>query len=126
MPFSASSSSPPFFTFALSLFHRRFVFRQSFCRIFSSSDCCCVAIRLEEIVRKENAVPATIALLNGHIRVGLSQDELRRISMPKTDAVKVSRRDLANCLVENRIGGTTVAATIWIAHTQSGHSNIRK
>ncbi|KAL3104810.1 hypothetical protein niasHT_024009 [Heterodera trifolii] len=160
MPFSASSSSP-FCTFALLLFHRRFVFRQSFCKLFSSSPTVAdqssllspnfvispeiqnalskgkpvvalestlithglphptnfnVAIRLEEIVREENAVPATIALLDGHIRVGLSQDELRRISMPKTDAVKVSRRDLANCLVEKRIGGTTVAATIWIAH----------
>lgn len=87
-----------------------------------------MALRLQQIVREEGAIPATIALLDGHIRVGLSDEELERISQPETKAVKVSRRDLANCLAEKvrkinfildlitkfgqKVGGTTVAATM--------------
>uniref|UniRef100_A0A183C4B2 PfkB domain-containing protein n=1 Tax=Globodera pallida TaxID=36090 RepID=A0A183C4B2_GLOPA len=74
-----------------------------------------VATRLEEIIREEGAVPATIALLDGNIRIGLCRDELKRISKPESNAIKVSRRDLVSCLVEKRAGGTTVAATMWIA-----------
>uniref|UniRef100_A0A914HFY9 Carbohydrate kinase PfkB domain-containing protein n=1 Tax=Globodera rostochiensis TaxID=31243 RepID=A0A914HFY9_GLORO len=74
-----------------------------------------VATRLEEIIREEGAVPATIALLDGNIRIGLCRDELKRISKPESNAIKVSRRDLVSCLVEKRVGGTTVAATMWIA-----------
>ncbi|BEJ12152.1 hypothetical protein CspHIS471_0206120 [Cutaneotrichosporon sp. HIS471] len=74
---------------------------------------------VESIVRAHGAVPATIALLDGHVRVGLSDAELTALADPATPraepAVKVSRRDLAPALAFNRAGGTTVAGTMVIA-----------
>uniref|UniRef100_A0A914UM51 Pseudouridine-5'-phosphate glycosidase n=1 Tax=Plectus sambesii TaxID=2011161 RepID=A0A914UM51_9BILA len=70
---------------------------------------------LEQVVRQEGAVPATIALLNGRVHVGLSNTELEQIAAAK-DAVKVSRRDLPIALAKGRLGGTTVAATMFLAH----------
>uniref|UniRef100_A0AC34GQA6 Pseudouridine-5'-phosphate glycosidase n=1 Tax=Panagrolaimus sp. ES5 TaxID=591445 RepID=A0AC34GQA6_9BILA len=71
---------------------------------------------LENTIRKENVIPATIALINGKIKVGLTKSELEMISDPKIDATKVSVRDIANVLVKKAVGGTTVAATMRIAH----------
>ncbi|GMK54612.1 hypothetical protein CspeluHIS016_0111980 [Cutaneotrichosporon spelunceum] len=74
---------------------------------------------VESIVRANGAVPATIALLDGRVRVGLSDAELAALADPTTvraePAVKVSRRDLAPALAFNRAGGTTVAGTMVIA-----------
>lgn len=73
------------------------------------------ARRLEEVVRAEGAVPATIAILEGKLCVGLSDDEVRRIA--QSDAVKkISHRDLALAVAERWDGATTVASTMWIAH----------
>jgi hypothetical protein len=57
-----------------------------------------VALGLELIVRNEGAIPATIALMDGQIRVGLSHGELERISAPDEGSMKVSLRDVVNCL----------------------------
>lgn len=74
---------------------------------------------VESIVRAHGAVPATIALLDGRVRVGLSDTELTALADPATPraepAVKVSRRDLAPALAFNRAGGTTVAGTMVVA-----------
>lgn len=85
---------------------------------------------MEEIVKEEGGIPATIALLNGQIRVGLNKLELEEIADSKAKAVKVSSRDIPNVLsnvsfsinvefyfitFQGSIGGTTVAATTKIA-----------
>ncbi|WP_026976142.1 pseudouridine-5'-phosphate glycosidase [Alicyclobacillus contaminans] len=72
------------------------------------------AREVEAIVRSHGAVPATIAILNGRIRVGLSDDDLEFLGRPENrDSIaKVSRRDLAYVLSQGRHGATTVAATM--------------
>ncbi|KAI1730495.1 indigoidine synthase A like protein [Ditylenchus destructor] len=75
-----------------------------------------VACGIEKIVRDCGATPATIALLDGKIHVGLCQKDLERIADPNHKTIKTSKRDIANVLAERAIGGTTVAATMWIAH----------
>ncbi len=73
------------------------------------------AQRLERIVRERNAVPATIAALEGRLCIGLNDDELRRLA--ETDGVhKLSRRDLPLAVARQWDGATTVATTAWIAH----------
>ena len=70
-----------------------------------------MAQSVEQIVRDNGAVPATIAVLDGHIKIGLSQLELEHLAKSKK-AVKLSRADLAVCLVQKSTGATTVAATM--------------
>jgi pseudouridine-5'-phosphate glycosidase len=69
------------------------------------------AKNLEEIVRKNGAVPATIAAMDGSLRVGLSSDQLERLAQEK-DVLKLSRFDLPLALSQKRTGATTVAATM--------------
>jgi len=66
---------------------------------------------VEDIVRAEGAVPATIALVDGRIRIGLDAAELERLAAADGVA-KASRRDLAALLARKAAAGTTVAATI--------------
>lgn len=73
------------------------------------------ALRLEEAVREEGAVPATIAILSGKLSVGLTKDEVRHIA-ESGSVKKISRRDLALAVAEGWDGATTVASTMWIAH----------
>ena len=74
-----------------------------------------VGRRLEATVRDVGAVPATIAVLDGKIHVGLSDIELARVA--EDDAVeKLSRRDLAIALAKGTSGATTVSATMAAAH----------
>ena len=72
------------------------------------------ARRLEAIVRDAGAVPATVAVLDRKIRVGLGAEELGRFAA-REDVVKASRRDLAFLLVSGHAGATTVAATLTVA-----------
>ncbi|MFO7266126.1 MAG: pseudouridine-5'-phosphate glycosidase [Limnochordales bacterium] len=72
------------------------------------------ALQVEETIRRAGAVPATTAVLDGALRVGLSPAEIERLGTAK-DAVKVGRRDLARALVTKAAGGTTVSATTTIA-----------
>lgn len=74
-----------------------------------------VAERLESTVRAAGAVPATIAVLDGRIRVGLSPDELERVCRPDAGLLKLSYRDLAPALALSRNGATTVASTAAIS-----------
>jgi pseudouridine-5'-phosphate glycosidase len=73
------------------------------------------ARRLEQIVREEGAVPATIAVLKGVFTVGLSNDEIKRIAESQ-DVKKISRRDLALAVAGGWDAATTVASTMWAAH----------
>lgn len=70
-----------------------------------------MAKKVEQIIREQGAVPATIALMDGKIKVGLSEEDLNRLAQA-SDAHKVSRRDMAMILASGRIGATTVASTM--------------
>jgi pseudouridine-5'-phosphate glycosidase len=69
------------------------------------------ARRVEAAIRAEGAVPATIAVLDGRIRVGLAAAELERLATAR-DLAKLSRRDLAVAVATGGSGATTVAATM--------------
>lgn len=66
---------------------------------------------VEALVRAGGAVPATIAVLDGRIRIGLNPDELELLARTR-DAMKLSRADLAFAVATGRTGATTVAATM--------------
>jgi len=70
---------------------------------------------LEAAVREAGAVPATIAVMHGRIRIGLDAAELEEIAAAD-GVMKVSRRDLPACLAQGRLGATTVAGTMIAAH----------
>lgn len=74
-----------------------------------------VALAMEAAARESGATPATIGIVEGVVRVGLSEDELRRLGRPGS-ADKVSIRDLPVVVARGRDGGTTVSATIRLAH----------
>jgi pseudouridine-5'-phosphate glycosidase len=67
----------------------------------------------EEILRERNVTPATVAVLDGMLKVGLTDDELRRVA--EEDIVKVSVRDLPVVVARGGCGATTVAGTAFIA-----------
>lgn len=73
-----------------------------------------VAAEVEDIVRSRGAVPATIAILDGQVHVGLSEDLLEQVAN-RDDVIKVSVRDLAAIVARGGHGATTVAATSHIA-----------
>ncbi|MBB3265419.1 pseudouridine-5'-phosphate glycosidase [Azospirillum sp. OGB3] len=70
------------------------------------------AMALEDAVRAEGAVPATIAVLDGRIRIGLDGESLERLAKGGTGVMKLSRRDLPVALATGALGATTVAATM--------------
>ena len=69
------------------------------------------ALEVERIIRKEGAIPATIAVVEGRIKIGLSNLELEQFAQG-TKTVKVSSRDVPLVLSQKQDGGTTVAATM--------------
>ncbi len=69
------------------------------------------ARKVEQIIRDAGAVPATIAIMDGKICIGLSDAQLEQLGTAP-DAIKVSRRDLAYVLSQRLLGATTVAATM--------------
>jgi len=73
------------------------------------------ALLVEETVRQASAVPATIAILNGRLKAGLTVDEIEQLGKRGTDVVKCSRRDLPFVVARKQDGATTVAATMIIA-----------
>ena len=73
------------------------------------------AREIEAAVRRAGAVPATIAVVDGAVRVGLSDDALVRVA-EEDGVVKTSVRDLGPVLAKRLTGATTVAATSYVAH----------
>lgn len=73
------------------------------------------AREVEATIRAEGAVPATIAVLNGRLHVGLTDAELETLGQAK-DVAKLSRADFAACIATGGTGATTVAATMIAAH----------
>ena len=73
------------------------------------------AQQLERIVREEGSVPATIAILEGRLLAGLSDEQIRFVAKSE-EIKKVSIRDLPIAIARQWNGATTVASTTWIAH----------
>lgn len=73
-----------------------------------------MALTVEKIVEQVGSTAATIAIIGGRIKVGLSPDEIDRLAQAN-DVHKVSKRDLAYVVSQNKTGATTVSATILIA-----------
>ena len=63
-----------------------------------------MANTVEQIIREEGAVPATIAIMDGKIKIGLEPEDLELLAKTGQDVLKVSRRDLATCLSLKKIG----------------------
>ncbi|MBJ7578608.1 pseudouridine-5'-phosphate glycosidase [Devosia sp. MC532] len=74
-----------------------------------------MAREVEDVVRKAGAVPATIAIMDGRLCVGVSGDDLERLAVEGHRAAKASRRDVAALLASGEMAGTTVATTMQIA-----------
>ena len=72
------------------------------------------AMKAESIARAAGVVPATVAILDGRLAVGLLEGELERLAT-ESNVLKVSRRDLAWALSAGRTGATTVSATMFAA-----------
>jgi pseudouridine-5'-phosphate glycosidase len=72
------------------------------------------ALAVEQTVRDGGAMPATIAVSDGVVNIGLSQSQLERLAKAK-DVMKLSRADMAFALATGRVGSTTVAATMMAA-----------
>ena len=70
---------------------------------------------MEATIQQEGATPATIALVNGKIRIGLTDEELVQLTEAKSP-LKVSHRDFATAIIKKLSGGTTVAGTMLAAH----------
>jgi pseudouridylate synthase len=73
------------------------------------------ALQVEAEVRAHGAVPATIAIVDGRLKAGLSPGEIERLGKTGRDAVKVSRRDIPFIVAAGQTGATTVASTMIIA-----------
>jgi pseudouridylate synthase len=76
---------------------------------FTQGEGIAVGLESERRIREAGAVPATIGVLDGEIRVGLTADELERF---KADAHKLGPRDLAACVESGETGATTVGGTL--------------
>lgn len=73
------------------------------------------ALKVEQVIRDNGAVPATIAIIGGRLKAGLSKDEIEHLGKTGYDVAKVSRRDLPIIVARGMDGATTVATTMIIA-----------
>ena len=75
------------------------------------------ALQVETVIRDAGAVPATIAVLDGRLKIGLTHDDLTRLATAgRRSVTKLTRANLAHCLAAGGTGSTTVAATMIAAH----------
>ena len=74
------------------------------------------AMRVEQTIRDNGAVPATIAIIGGRLKAGLSPDEIEYLGKSGTAITKASRRDLPVLVSKGMDGATTVTTTMMIAH----------
>lgn len=71
-----------------------------------------MAQNVEAVIRRHGAVPATVAIMDGQFKVGVTPDDLERLARVGGKAAKASRRDVAALLASGEIAGTTVATTM--------------
>ena len=74
------------------------------------------ALKVESIIRENGAVPATIAILGGRLRAGLTPEEIEYLGKKGHEVTKASRRDLAVLVSKGADGATTVTTTMMIAY----------
>jgi pseudouridylate synthase len=74
-----------------------------------------MALEMEKVVRVNGATPATIAVIDGVVRIGLIESELIHLANQENPR-KISRRDFATAILKKEYGGTTVAGTMFAAH----------
>ncbi|VWL84899.1 pseudouridine-5'-phosphate glycosidase [Oceanivirga miroungae] len=77
------------------------------------------ALNVEKIVRENGCIPATIGIINGKIKVGLSNEEIDLLAIEGLKVAKVSRRDLAY-VISNKLNGATTVATTMIGASLAG------
>ena len=73
------------------------------------------ALNVERIIRENGAVPATVAILGGKLKLGLTHEEIEYLGKKGQAVIKASRRDLAVLVARGEDGATTVATTMFIA-----------
>ncbi|WP_104401282.1 pseudouridine-5'-phosphate glycosidase [Vibrio penaeicida] len=73
------------------------------------------ALQVEQTVRDNGAIPATIAILKGRLKVGMSQDEIEYLGKAGQNVIKTSRRDIPFIVAKEEDGATTVASTMILA-----------
>lgn len=73
------------------------------------------ALEVEKVIRDNGAIPATIAVINGRLKAGLSHAEIELLGKEGHAVAKVSRRDLPFIIASQKNGATTVAATMIVA-----------
>lgn len=74
------------------------------------------ALKVESIVRENGGIPATIAIIDGKLKVGLSPQEIELLGKEGEKVIKVSRRDIPYIIANKLNGATTVASTMIIAN----------
>lgn len=70
------------------------------------------ALEVEDIIKNEGAIPATIAIIKGIIKVGLTKEEIEFLSKNGNLSKKCSRRDISSIIARKGYGSTTVAGTM--------------
>ena len=73
------------------------------------------ALKVEAVIRENGAVPATVAIIGGRLKAGLSADEIEYLGKKGRDVIKASRRDLPVLVARRADGATTVTTTMMIA-----------
>ena len=73
------------------------------------------ALRVEQEVRDHGAVPATMAIMDGKLKIGLSESEIETLGKAGQNVIKTSRRDIPFVVASGKMGATTVAATMILA-----------
>ena len=73
------------------------------------------ALRVEQEVRDYGAVPATMAIMNGRLKIGLTEAEIEQLGKAGQSVIKTSRRDIPFVVASGQLGATTVAATMILA-----------
>ena len=73
------------------------------------------ALEVEDTVRSSGAIPATVAIIGGYLKAGLSRGELEQLARGGQNVVKASRRDFPKLVAEGAMGATTVAGTMIVA-----------
>ncbi len=74
------------------------------------------ALNVEKVVRDNGAVPATIAIIGGKLKVGISKEEIDHLGRKGLNVIKASRRDIPVLAAKGEDGATTVAATMILAN----------
>jgi pseudouridine-5'-phosphate glycosidase len=88
---------------------------------FSGGRGLAAALAAQDRVRAAGAVPASVGVIDGSVRVGLSQADLERFAKAGTDARKTGSRDIAACVVQGALGATTVGGTLAVCGAAGIH-----